>query len=84
MSRVTNVIKAIHDVDLVRVLRRLGLYDALTRGELVCSICGRKLTLDSLGGVYKEGKSVKLVCDRIECLAEVARRVSLAKQLARK
>jgi hypothetical protein len=84
LSRAVNVIKAIHDVDLERVLRRLGLYEKLARGELRCAVCGRPLSLENLGGIYKEDGEVKLVCNRIECLAEAARRVSLARQSARK
>ena len=80
MRGTVKVIKAVHDVDLERVLRRLGLYDKLIRGELRCAICGRPLTLENLGGLYKEGGQVKLVCNRIECLAEAARRVSRARR----
>ena len=84
MSRAINVIKAVHDVDLERVLRRLGLYEKLAREELGCAVCGRPLSLENLGGIYKENGEVKLVCNRIECLTEAARRVSLARQSARK
>ena len=84
MSRAVNVIKAVHDVDLERVLRKLGLYEKLARGELRCAVCGRPLSLENLGGIYKENGEVKLVCNRIECLAEAARRVGLARQSARK
>ena len=79
MTRPVNVIKAVHDVDLERVLRKLGLYEKLARGELRCAICGRPLTLETLGGLYKENGEIKLVCNRIECLTEAAKRVSLAK-----
>ncbi|MEB3862234.1 MAG: hypothetical protein GSR84_08460 [Desulfurococcales archaeon] len=70
-------------MDLERVLRRLGLYEKLARGELRCAVCGRSLSLENLGGIYKEDGEVKLVCNRIECLAEAARRVSLARQSVR-
>ena len=52
-ARAASVVKAIHDSDLERVLRRLGLYEKLARGELKCAICGRPLTLDNLGGLYR-------------------------------
>lgn len=83
MSKTVNVIKAVHDVDLERVLKRLGLYEKLARRELRCAVCGRPLSLENLGGIYKENGEVKLVCNRIECLAEAARRVSLARQSVR-
>ena len=84
MSRAVNVIKPISDVDLEKVLRRLGLYEKLARGELRCAVCGRPISLKNLGGLYKDNREVKLVCNRIECLAEAARKVSLARQSTRK
>ncbi|MEB3778927.1 MAG: hypothetical protein GSR85_01655 [Desulfurococcales archaeon] len=84
MSRAVNVIKAVHDVDWERVLRRLGLYEKLARGELGCAVCGCPLSLENFDGLYKEDGGVKLVCTRIDCLAEAARRVSLARQSTRK
>lgn len=77
---VSVVVKAIHDSDLEKVLRKLGLYERLTRGELHCSICNRTLTLENLGGLYKEGGEVKLVCNRIECLVKAAEAVSRSRK----
>ena len=84
MAKVVGIVKAIHDSDLEKVLRRLGLYEKLVRGELKCAICGRPLTLENLGGLYKVNGEVKLVCNRIGCLAEVARRIGLARLSTRK
>jgi len=81
VARATGIVKAIHDSDLERVLRRLGLYEKLVRGELKCAICGRPLTLENLGGLYKENGEVKLVCNRIECLVEAAERVRRNRRL---
>jgi len=84
LSEIANVIKAIHDTDLERVLKKLGLYEKLVKGKLRCAICGRSLSLENLGGLYKEGGEVKLVCNRIGCLTEAARRISLARLSTRK
>jgi len=71
------VIKAVHDTDLEKVLRKLGLYDKIARGELRCSICGQKLSIESLGGMYRDEKrDLKLVCDRITCLVRAAEEVA--------
>ncbi len=80
MINANNIIKAVHDEDLERVLRKLGLYEKLVRGELRCAICGRPLSPKNLGGLYKENGEIKLVCNRIGCLTEAARRVRLARQ----
>ncbi|MEB3786540.1 MAG: hypothetical protein GSR75_00330 [Desulfurococcales archaeon] len=81
MTKTVSVVKAIHDSDLERVLERLGLYERLIRGELRCAICGRPLTLENLGGLYRENGEVKLVCNRIECLVEAAERVRRSRRL---
>ena len=75
MAKAASIVKAIHDSDLEKVLKKLGLYERLVRGELKCAICGRPLTLENLGGLYRENGEVKLVCNRIECLVEAAERV---------
>ena len=81
MTKTVSVVKAIHDSDLERVLERLGFYERLIRGELRCAICGRPLTLENLGGLYRENGEVKLVCNRIECLVEAAERVRRSRRL---
>jgi len=75
LAKNTSIVKAIHDSDLESVLRKLELYEKLVRGELSCVICGRSLTLENLGGLYREDGKVKLVCNRIECLVEAAEKV---------
>ncbi len=81
MARAVSIVKAIHDSDLERVLRKLGLYEKLVRGEFRCAVCGRPLTLENLGGLYRENGEVKLVCNRIECLVEAAERVRRSRRL---
>ncbi len=75
MAKAASIVKAIHDSDLEKVLKKLGLYERLVRGELKCAICGRPLTLENLGGLYHDNDEVKLVCNRIECLVDAAERV---------
>ncbi len=75
MVEAVSVVKTVHDTDLERVLKKLGLYEKLVRGELRCSICGRPLTLENMGGIYRENGEVKLVCNKIECLVEAAEKV---------
>jgi len=60
-------IKAIHDVDLVEALKRLGVYEGVRGGAYSCIICGRRITLDNLGAIVKLDE-VKFVCDDPACL----------------
>jgi len=70
-----SLVKAIHDSDLEKVLKKLGIYEKLVNREYRCHICGEVLSLDNLGGLYKENGEIRLVCDKIECLVEAVERV---------
>ena len=60
-------IPAIHDHDLETILNDLGILDKVASGEILCSICGTPLTLDTIEGLYIEGTELKFCCQKIEC-----------------
>lgn len=60
-------VHAIHERDLERILKGLGLLDELIAGSLVCSICGSPLSLDTIQCLYMEETQIKLCCTRIDC-----------------
>lgn len=65
-------VTAVHQDDLERVLRRLNVYDEVARGEAECFFCGRKLSLENIGGFMHYNGSLILVCDNSVCLAKAA------------
>jgi len=79
-----SLVKAIHDSDLEKVLKKLGIYEKLVNGKYRCHICGVALSLDNLGGLYKENGEIRLVCNKIECLVEAVERVKRSKYLVHK
>ena len=62
-------IRAIHDTDLVSVLEKLGLYKDVVEGKYRCFVCGEKITLKDMGGLFKsrDGK-INFVCSNMKCL----------------
>lgn len=73
-------IRAIHDTDLVKVLKKLGLYEGIVEGRYRCFVCGRKITLSNIGGLFKsrDGK-INFVCNNMKCLmiaAEITSKMS--------
>lgn len=65
-------ITAIDSERLPSVLRKLGLYDEVVGGRAKCFVCGRQLSLDSIGGIMGvDGKPV-LVCDSYSCIAKAS------------
>jgi len=73
-------IRAIHDTDLVKVLKKLGLYEGVVEGRYRCFVCGRRITLENIGGLFKsrDGK-INLVCNDMKCLmiaAEITSKIN--------
>ena len=62
-------IPAIHDDDLEKVLKDLGLFSKIINGEINCLNCGDDITLENLGGLISINQEVKIICDNPECLA---------------
>ena len=60
-------VHAIHKHDLEHILKDLGLLDDLMAGAVVCSICGSRLSLDTIQYLYMEENEVKLCCTKIDC-----------------
>ncbi len=65
-------VTAISTDEVAGLLRKLNLYDDVVSGKAKCFICGRKITLDNIGGILMvDGKPV-LVCDKPSCIVRVA------------
>ena len=61
-------LNAIHDKDLMPLLREHQLETPLAQGMLRCHSCDRSITWDNIGGIaFKEGRMV-LYCEDMGCL----------------
>ncbi len=63
----------VDDRSLVGVLEKLGIYQDVAAGRARCYICGRPVSVESLGGLFKHEGQIRLVCNDIRCLYEAAR-----------
>jgi len=82
-NRVT--ITAIHDSDLLKVLKRLGLYEGVAEGRFRCFVCGRRIDLEYLGGLFKSRDGeIHFVCNNAKCLAIAAEITSKMSETIRK
>jgi len=66
-ERRTLSITAVHERELERVLKRLGLLEKVERGEMKCPFCDRVLTINCIGAIAPLD-GVKLVCDNPKCI----------------
>ncbi len=65
-------VTAISSEEVTGLLRKLGLYDDVVDGKVRCYICGRRITLDNIGGVLMIDGKPALVCDKPSCIAKAA------------
>jgi len=65
-------VTAISTDEVVGLLHKLNLYDDVVSGKAKCFICGRKITLDNIGGILMVNGKPVLVCDRPSCIARAA------------
>lgn len=60
-------VEAVHDDDLISLLKSLGVYDKVVNGEYKCIYCGNKITLNNIDAIVPFDKSVAFTCNSDEC-----------------
>jgi hypothetical protein len=65
-------IPAISDEVLPQLLVRLKVYDDIVNGKMKCRICGRTLTLDTIGAIGMLNGELILVCDKLSCISKAS------------
>jgi len=58
----------IHDEDLQTVLREIGSLDEIISGSIRCTVCGKVISLDNLGGWRNIHGQQLYFCDMDSCL----------------
>lgn len=61
-------IKAIHDTDLVQVLKDLGVYNDILSNKKKCTFCRCVIDLNNLQGLFPASGDIKFICSEKECL----------------
>ena len=59
----------VHDMDLEKALRRLGIYERLVKGAMCCMICEESVNLENLGALMRANGKIKVICDKSACLS---------------
>ena len=73
MQKVT--INAVYDDDLENLLRNLNIYHDFISRKLKCIFCNTVITSDSLHSLFPESGSIKLCCDKPECVKKLILRL---------
>ena len=62
-------IPAIHDKDLLLILKELDLLDEINDKKIKCSNCDEVITIENIGALKKENNQISLICDNPEYIA---------------
>jgi hypothetical protein len=73
-------VPAISEGTLPEVLRKLGLYNDVVNGKSRCYICGRQLTLESIGAIAMIDNKPVLVCDKPSCIGKATSLIKSQRQ----
>ena len=64
-----NVLEAVHDDDLEKLLESLGMLDAFNNGTLACSFCHEIITKRNLSSIFPSEDAIAFCCDNPSCIA---------------
>ncbi len=62
-----NTMQAVHDSDLVELLKSLGVYDDVINGKYKCLFCNSKITLENIDSIMPCDGEVQFTCDNKDC-----------------
>jgi dimeric dUTPase (all-alpha-NTP-PPase superfamily) len=68
MKREREAIRAIYHKDIVNFFKSIGLFDKLESGEILCSICGEKITVENFRTVTRKSNELLFCCDKDPCI----------------
>ena len=65
-------VPAISEEILPEVLKKLELYEDVVNGHAKCYICGRQLTLDTIGAIAVLDEKPVLICSKPSCIGRAS------------
>jgi len=65
-------VSAISEDILPEVLKKLELYEDVVNGHAKCYICGRQLTLDTIGAIAMSNGMPVLICSKPSCIGKAS------------
>jgi hypothetical protein len=73
-----NLVLAVHDKDLDKVLREIGLLEPLEGTGIPCEVCKSNVTKANLGYIFLVAGKYEVCCDRIFCYYQFMKRTRAA------
>jgi hypothetical protein len=63
--------KAVHDDDLIALLKSLQCFDVIETKRAQCHFCGKTITLNNIEAVFPKDSEVCFCCGHIHCYEEL-------------
>ena len=63
-------IPAIHQSDIKKVFKKLGIWKPLKRKELKCTICGEVITFENFSAMKRVKDEIQLICGKGTCFMD--------------
>lgn len=60
-------ISAVHDDDLVDLIKSLGLYEQIINGDIKCAFCEKTINLENIQGVFPHDNQINFSCNDVSC-----------------
>jgi hypothetical protein len=67
-----DVLHAVHDDDLRKLLENLGHLKDFEEGKIKCKFCKDTVTFENLSTIFPESGSIKFVCNKPDCAAQLS------------
>lgn len=62
-----NTLKAVHDEDLIQLLKSLDVWENVKTGQCRCFYCDRVITQENIGAILPVEQKIQFICDEAEC-----------------
>ncbi|RKE90296.1 hypothetical protein [Ichthyenterobacterium magnum] len=69
-------LNAVHDDDLIALLKSLNLLEKIKQGEIKCKFTKEIITLDNLHSIFPEEGTIKVVCDSPEAIKSLSEHIN--------
>ena len=70
MSNKVNI-EAVHDYDLEKTLKNLGLLSKIHNNTIKCKFCKSKLSMHNIYAMFPESGSIKIICSKTSCVKQL-------------
>lgn len=64
-------IKAVHEDDLIEMLKSIGILEKVEKGEFLCVCCGEVINIDNLEVFFIKNGKKKFVCSKSICISNI-------------